>query len=287
VARVITIRTRPLAAIGAAVLALCALFGAAASAKASEAKAPQDLPVLTQPVNDLANVIDPASAASMDRMIRSLQAQTGDAVIVASVKTFAPYASIEQYAVKLYERAGIGAKGKDNGVLILVAVDDHRARIEVGYGMEGFLTDGVCGDIIRSTMLPAFRRNAYGDGLLAATTEIVSRIARERNVTPANLPEPPAEQAPRQIGSGGSIVKLIVFILIILFVISRGGGGGGLLGFLLGQAISNAGRRSRGGWSGWNGGFGGGGFGGGGFGGGGFGGFGGGRSGGGGASGGW
>jgi uncharacterized protein len=136
-------------------------------------------------------------------------------------------------------------------------------------------------------MLPAFRRNDYGGGLLAATTEIVSRIARERNVTLANLPEPAPDRGPRPSVGGVSIFKLIVFILILLFVISRGGGGGGLLGFLLGQALSNSGRRSRGGWSGWNGGFGGGGFGGGGFGGGGFGGFGGGRSGGGGASGGW
>jgi uncharacterized protein len=158
--------------------------------------------------------------------------------------------------------------------------------------MEGFLTDGISGDIIRSSMLPAFRRNAYGEGLLAATTEVVGRIARERNVTLANLPEPPPRQATRTPG-GGSIVPLIFFILIVLFIMGRsggrggrsgrGGGGSGLLGFLIGQAIANAGRRG-GGWNG--GGFGGGGFGGG-MGGGGFGGFGGGRSGGGGASGGW
>jgi len=276
-------RTRILAAIAAAAVAVLVCVAAPSAARAAGM---QDLPVLTQPVNDLANVIDGASAASMDQIIRSLQASTGDAVIVATVKSFAPFATIEEYAVKLYERAGIGAKGKDNGVLILVAVDERRARIEVGYGLEGVLTDGTCGEIIRTAMLPAFRRGAYGEGLLAATTEVATRIAKERNVTLTNLPEPP--QRERQISVGaGSIVKLIFFILIVLFVISRGGGGGGLLGFLLGQAIANSGRRSRGGWSGWNGGFGGGGFGGGGLGGGGFGGFGGGRSGGGGASGGW
>lgn len=85
----------------------------------------------------------------MDRRIRALQAATGDAVIVVAVPTFAPYGSIEEYAVKLFERAGIGVKGKDNGVLILVAVQDRRARIEVGYGLEGALTDGFSGDIIR------------------------------------------------------------------------------------------------------------------------------------------
>lgn len=252
----------------------------------------QDLPTLTQPVNDLAKVIDPASAASMDQMIRSLQAATGDSVIVASVKTFAPFGSIEDYAVKLFERAGIGGKGKDNGVLILVAVDDHRARIEVGYGEEGFLTDGVCGEIIRTRMLPAFRQNAYGEGLLGATTEVVSRIAKERNVSLANMPAPLPERTNGTRAGGRSIVSIIFFILIVFFIMSRssgrgggiggGGGGSGLLGFLIGQALANSGRRS--GWSGWNGGFGGGGFGGGG---GGFGGFGGGGSGGGGASGSW
>jgi uncharacterized protein len=254
----------------------------------------QDLPTLTQPVNDLAQVIDASDAAAMDRMIRALQTATADTVIVASVKTFAPFGSIEEYAVKLYERAGIGAKGKDNGVLILVAVDDRRARIEVGYGLEGFLTDGVCGEIIRTSMLPAFRRGAYGEGLVAATTEVVSRIAKERNISIADLPQPRAEQAPHISGAGAAaIVKVIFVVIVIIFWLARssrsggggrrGGGGSGLLGFILGQALANAGRRG----SGWNGGgFGGGGFGGGGFGGG-FGGFGGGHSGGGGASGGW
>lgn len=294
-------RVRPrflkrLAAIAAVpvVALVCLGHPASAVAHASADKSAQtaDLPVLSQPVNDLANVIDPTSAAAMDQMIRSLQTATGDSVIVASVKTFAPFGSIDEYALKLYERAGIGAKGKDNGVLILVAVDDRRARIEVGYGLEGFLTDGFSGDVIRSAMLPAFRRGAYGEGLLDATTQVVARIARERNVTLANVPQPRPERRGSATLGGSSIVKLVFFVLIVLFILGRsgrkggrgGGGGSGLLGFILGQALANAGRRG-GGWSG--GGFGGGGFGGGGFGGGGFGGFGGGRSGGGGASGGW
>lgn len=273
----------------AAAAALIVLLGGWSGHPAAAA---QETPTLTQPVNDLANVIDPSDAAAMDRMIRSLQSATGDAVIVASVKTFAPFGSIEEFAVKLYERAGIGAKGKDNGVLILVAVDDRRARIEVGYGLEGFLTDGVCGDIIRKSMLPAFRQGAYGQGLLDATTEIVSRIAKERNISIADLPQPRVERSKRISGSAAAaIVKIVFFLILLLFVLARssrsggggrrGGGGSGLLGFMIGQALANAGRRG-GGWNG--GGFGGGGFGGGG---GGFGGFGGGRSGGGGASGGW
>lgn len=148
------------------------------------------LPSLTAPVNDLANVIDAASAREMDRRIRALQAATGDAIIVATVPTFQPYATIEEYAVKLYEKAGIGAKGKDNGALILVAVNDRRARIEVGYGLEGTLTDGYCGDVIRTAMLPAFRKNDYGEGLLEATTQVINRVAAERGVTLQDVPAP-------------------------------------------------------------------------------------------------
>lgn len=275
------------AALGAALL--LALAGPATGVSAQSA----ELPTLTQPVNDLANVIDASNAAAMDQMIRSLQTATGDVVIVAAVKTFAPYGSIEEYAVKLYERAGIGAKGKDNGVLILVAVDDRRARIEVGYGLEGPITDGFSGDVIRTAMLPAFRRGAYGDGLRDATSLVIERIAKERNITLSDMPAPaPAQRRGNGVRYSGSLIKLIFFVLIVLFILGRsggrgsgrrGGGGSGLLGFVLGQMLANAGRRG-GGWNG--GGFGGGGFGGG-LGGGGFGGFGGGRSGGGGASGGW
>jgi uncharacterized protein len=252
------------------------------------------LPKLSQPVNDFAGVIDRESAATLDREIRALESASGDVVVVATVKTFAPYGSIEEYAVQLYESAGIGAHDKDNGALILVAVDDRRVRIEVGYGLEGFITDGYAGDLIRRTLLPAFRQGDYGPGLVDATTEIVTRIARERGVT---LPDRPVvERATRGRGThsgGGAGIAVLVFIIFILFLIGRSGGGRGgrggrrgrgtdaLLGFLIGQAL--AGGRRGGGWSGWNGGFGGGG---GGFGGG-FGGFGGGRSGGGGASGGW
>ena len=91
----------------------------------------QELPTLTQPVNDFAEVIDPGSEAELDRRIRALQRTTGDVVIVTTVNTIAPYGSIEEYAVRLFERAGIGQRKVDNGLLILVAVQDRRARIEV------------------------------------------------------------------------------------------------------------------------------------------------------------
>jgi uncharacterized protein len=254
---------------------------ASIAAMPADARA-QSLPALTQPVNDFAHVIDADSAAQIDRRVRSLQAATKDVVVVATVDSYAPYGSIEEYAVRLFEQAGIGTRSQDNGVLIVMAVKERRVRIEVGYGLEQFITDGFSGETIRQEMLPAFREGRFGEGLLAGTTRVIQRIAQERGVTLTDVPAAPPQ--PRGIAlSPLQMLLIAIVVLVIINSIRRGGGGSGLMG----------GRRGRT-WSGWHGGVGGfgggfGGFGGGfgGGGGGGFGGFGGGRSGGGGASGGW
>lgn len=241
-------------------------------------------PKLTAPVNDFASVIDSSSAAELNRRIRVLQAASGDVVVVATVKTFQPFGDINEYAVKMFENGGrgIGARGKDNGVLIVAAVDDRAIKVEVGYDLEQFVTDGFAGETIRAVITPEFRSGEYGAGLLAGTTRIINRIAEGRGVTLEGVPQP--QSASRQ---GGSLSFFPILVMIVLFILfSRGSGG------------PRGRRRFWGGgpWSGWTsgvgpfgggGGFGGGfgGFGGGG--GGGFGGFGGGGSGGGGASGSW
>jgi uncharacterized protein len=237
---------------------------------------------LTAPVNDFANVIDSSSNAEMDRRIRALQAASGDVVVVATVPTFKPYADIEEYAVKMFENGGrgIGAKGKDNGLLIVVAVQDRRVKIEVGYDLEQFITDGFAGETIRDQMTPQFRNGNYGAGLLAGATRIINRIAEGRGVTLQDVPR----QAPVRRSTGTGFPWWIVIVIIVALINmrprrrSRMWGGGPWSGW-------NSGIGPFGGGGGFGGGFGG--FGGGGGGGGGFGGFGGGGSGGGGASGGW
>lgn len=248
------------------------------------------LPLLTEPVNDFANVLDPGQEAEIGRMTRALMAATGDVVIVTSVETFAPYGSIQEYAVKLFENQGrgIGEKGKDNGLLVLLAVKDRQVWIEVGYGLEGFITDGFSGETSRQYMIPYFKQGQYGEGLKVGVQRVIARIAQGRNVSLDNVHAPSAPQTAQQSRGGRRIpFGLYVFIAIILFNV-------------LSSGFGSAGRRRRGrwgggGWSGWSGGVGGfgggggswgGGFGGGG-GGGGFGGFGGGRSGGGGGGGSW
>jgi uncharacterized protein len=237
-------------------------------------------PHLTEPVNDFAHVLDSSSAQEIDRRVRALEKATGDVVVVATVPTFQPYGDIKEYAVKMFENGGkgIGARGKDNGLLVVVAVEDRKVGIEVGYALEEYITDGFAGQTIREAIVPEFRSGNYGRGLVAGTTRIINRIADARGV---NLQDVPRD-APRQQPQVHISIGTIIFILFIILMMTRG---------------RRRRRRYWGGpWSGWNsgvgpfgGGFGGGfgGFGGGGGGGGGFGGFGGGRSGGGGASGGW
>jgi uncharacterized protein len=248
----------------------------------------QPLPTLADvAVNDFANVVDSPTEAEIDRWVRSLIGASKDYVYVVTVDTFAPYSTIDEYAVRLFEHAKIGTREKDNAVLIVVAVKDRRVRIEAGYGLEEFITDGFAGDTIRQVMLPEFREGRYAQGLLNGVSRVVRRIAEGRGVTLADAPAAPVREIQPPTLPAWVVPVGIIILFLILRAISRGT-----------QQRSRFTRRRRGGtWSGWHGGIGGfggggfgggfGGFGGGGGGGGGLGGFGGGRSGGGGASGGW
>jgi uncharacterized protein len=238
------------------------------------------LPELTAPVNDFARVIDPESAAAIDKMSRALQSASGDVVVVATVTDIGGYGDVREYATALFENhgKGIGDKGKDNGLLIVLAMREREVRVEVGYELEQWITDGFAGETSRVVMAPAFRAGEFGVGLRNGAARIIARIAQGRGVT---LPE---GAAPRLISSPDESPTPLAVMLLVFFAI---------------MFISRLGRRRRRGihrwgggpWSGWSSGVGpfgggwGGGFsgrgGGGGFGGG-FGGFGGGRSGGGG-----
>jgi uncharacterized protein len=242
-------------------------------------RAQEPIPALTQPVNDFAHVIDADSAQQLDAVIRSLQQASGDVVVVATVPTYKPYGDIREYAVKMFENGGrgIGQRGKDNGLLVVLAVNDRQVWSEVGYDLEQFVTDGYAGETSREYMIPEFRSGQYGRGLLAGVSRMAARIAQGRNVTLQGVRVPEPQRAARR---GGSIswFPLAIFLLFVLLSARRRRRGGGWY-----SGVGPFG----GGFGGGFGGFGGGGFGGGGFGGGGFGGFGGGRSGGGGGGGSW
>ena len=178
-------------------------------------------PELTQPVNDFGKVIDPESATKMDELIRSLQRASGDVVVVATIDTFMPYGDIREYAVKMFENGGrgIGQKGKDNGLLILLAVKDRQVWVEVGYDLEEFITDGYAGELSRKVMVPEFRNGSYGAGLLAGTSRIASRIAERRNVTLEGAPA--SDNNSEDEGFGGTGFLVLIAILFLLNMIGR------------------------------------------------------------------
>jgi len=240
-------------------------------------------PELTQPVNDFAHVIDPDNAAAIDRMSRALEAASGDVVVVATVPDIDGYGDIREYAVKMFENhgKGIGDKGKDNGLLIVLALKERQVRVEVGYDLEQWITDGFAGQVSREDMAPPFREGRFGEGLLAGTNRLATRIAQARGVTLTGVR---VQRSSRTRDATPIGISTLFWLFIAFLIISRIGGGrrrrrfwGGGGGWSSGVGPFGGGfGGGSGGFSGGGGGFGGG-----------FGGFGGGRSGGGGGGASW
>lgn len=217
-------------------------------------------------VNDYANVLSASEASALESKLSAYYDSTSTQIAVI-LENSLEGDDLFDYCQRLAEGWGIGEKGKNNGVLIYVAVADRKARIHNGYGMEATVTDAISTRIRTQQMNPAFKAGKFYDGLDAATTSVMQAAAGEF----VN------DKEERQSEKRPSAVVIIIIIIVIIVLFSRGGGGRG--------------NRSRGGFGGpifWGGTFGSGGFsGGGGGGGGGFGGFGGGGFGGGGSGGSW
>src|SRR5258708_5688149 len=133
-------------------------------------------------VNDFAHVMPSDQAQSLELLLTEVEQKTGSQVAVVTVPTVEG-ADIDGAAVDLFKAWGIGKKGKDNGVLILAAITDHKARIEVGYGLESVLTDGQAGSILRHEVFPFFKQGNYGQGLLNGANEVAQLIAQNAGVT--------------------------------------------------------------------------------------------------------
>jgi uncharacterized protein len=214
-------------------------------------------PKLSGRVVDNANMLSPAVEQKLNAILGQHEKSTSNQVVVATVPDLQGY-SIEQYANELAREWGVGQKDKDNGVLLLIAQAERKIRIEVGYGLEGELTDAVTSNIIYSIISPAFKRKAFSQGIEAGVDAILAAIGGSYTMK---------KGAQKQNKASAGV---IIFMLIIMGVFSLFGGGGG------------RGSSRRSGYYGYGaGGYSGGGFGGGGFSGGG------GGFGGGGASGGW
>ncbi|WP_370178713.1 YgcG family protein [Alteriqipengyuania sp.] len=254
--------------------------------------AAQDLPPRPDgPVYDGADMIDAATEAQLDEKLRAYNRETGRAVIVATVPDMGGE-TVEGYAVDLYETWGIGGEETDEGALLLVAEEERKMRIEVGYGSTPTLTDAMSGRIIRDTITPAFKAGDFSRGIAEGVDGMIEALDMDPATAKAIEEAEAAARSDREEITFLTVLGAIFWIgLIIMFVsiFARGkkgrrrrryGAGDAMGDVILWTAINTAINAASDG-DGWGGG---GGFGGGG---GGFGGFGGGMSGGGGASGGW
>lgn len=236
------------------------------------------LPKPTDYVSDFAHVMSPAAIRQIDYVCGEVDHEAHAQIAVVTVDTLAGD-SVQDYAVELYQKWGLGAKkgtNQDRGVLILVAVKDRKRFISTGYGLEGILPDGEVGQIGRQ-MVPYLRANDFDGAMKLAVGQISQIIASDAGVKLTPLGG--GQQTGQQVHIGlGRLILFGIIVLAILIFLARAGGSG-LVGFLLGMFFG-------GGWGGRGGGgdFGGGSGGGGGDG---FGGFGGGSTGGGGAGGDW
>lgn len=256
-------------------LLLAALFPILPAAVLAEQV--KDLPKPTDYVSDFAHVLSPEAIARIDAICAQLDHPPANAQIAVVTVNTLDGEDTAEYATDLYHQVGIGKKGEDRGVLLLLAVKDHKRWITTGYGLEGILNDAKVGDIGRD-MVPLLRTNNFDGAVTLGVGEIAQVIAADAKITLENEPLP----QPRQQVRHGIPIGTIIFLIIILFAFV----GSPIMRLLLGYSILSSGWRGGGGPFMGGGGFGGG-FGGGGGGGGGFGGFGGGDSGGGGAGGDW
>jgi uncharacterized protein len=247
------------------------VFGAATIGDASEIPArPPD------PVVDLAGIIDNSAATKLNRYLRELEEKTSAQMVILTIKSLEGQA-LEEFSINIaHDKWKLGQKGKDNGVLLVIALNDRKYRIEIGYGLEGVLPDSLVGSIGRQYLVPYFRKGDYSTGIYAAAVVIANEIAKDAGVTITGLAAVkkayPAKTRAESTSVFGKIFSLVFFVIMIIVFIKNP------RSFLALLLLSSMGGR-RGHWGGSGGGFGGGGLGGFGGGGGGFGG--------GGASGGW
>src|SRR2546421_4333515 len=144
-------------------------------------------PAFTAPVVDQAGVVPDAVEQSVNTQLIAYQQRTGNQIAVAVIDTTGSQ-SLENYSIDLARAWGVGQKGKDNGVLVLIAVKDHKVRIEVGRGLEGTLTDVQSAHIINDVMIPRLRSGDYGGAVVQGTEGIRSDLGDTTAASPAPAP---------------------------------------------------------------------------------------------------
>lgn len=204
-------------------------------------------------VNDFAGVIDAANAAKTEALANEILLKTGVAVVVVTLSELGPAEDINLYINGLYKAWGIGKKGEDKGVLILLAAKERKIRIETGYGVEGVLTDGKVGEILDKLVVPHLKTGETGKALYNAVVGCGFFIAGDANVKLDGMNVP--YRAKSQPRSTGLNLGALIFFLIAAVVLLGTRQGRQMLPWILLMLVSGSGRGGGGG--GFGGGFGG------------------------------
>ena len=144
------------------------------------------LPKPTGRVNDFAGLLSAPTRAALEQRLQDVETKTSSEIAVATVKSLDGM-SVEEYATRLFKDWGVGQAKTDNGVLILVAPNDRAMRIEVGYGLEGVLPDGLAGEIRDAQFLPRFREDDYAGGITAGVNRLADIVEKNQVLTPEEL----------------------------------------------------------------------------------------------------
>jgi len=177
------------------------------------ARAAPTFPELTGRVVDNAGVLSPGTAEALDSLLAQHEKDTSNQVVVVTIKDLQGYA-IDDYGYQLGRHWGIGQKGRDNGALLIVAPTERKVRIEVGYGLEGTLTDATANNIIQTRILPRFRTGDYDAGVRAGVDAILAAIA--------GTYEPLPEKRGTGNARGGDFMTLVIMAIAFGQFVTRG-----------------------------------------------------------------
>jgi uncharacterized protein len=234
--------------LGLSLVALSAL-GPLAQVRALE------VPALTARVNDLAGLLSAGEREKLEAKLEAYERESGQQFALLTVPSLEGD-PIEDFSIRVVEKWKLGKKGKDDGLLMIVAAQDRKIRIEVGYGLEGDIQDVYASRVIREVLQPAFRAQAYASGIEQAFDVLIARASGKAPPEATRREEPRAQRKVSRFAP-------VLFALFLLLMLGGGGGrgrrGGGIAPFLLLGALGSGGRRGGGGFGGGGGGFGGGG----------------------------
>jgi uncharacterized protein len=177
-----------------------------------------DVPPLQGRVNDLAQLLSPEVRQSLTERLAAYEKATGHQLAILTIPTLGGE-PIEDFSMRVVERWKLGQKGKDDGILLLVAARDHKMRIEVGYGLEGALPDALAGRIVRDTMAPDFRKGDFAGGITAAVNEVLAKTGGGTLAQGATSPTPtsPAQGGETSHAGPLTFIAIVGLMIALLF----------------------------------------------------------------------